>query len=102
MFRMQSGHSRAAQGMIVGYARTSPADQTDGLAMQARDLAAAGAERVVGEQVSITALRAKLPECLASLRVGDVLTVTKPDRLARSIVRRSMRRHCSRDRPAEL
>ena len=47
-------------------------------------MAGAGAERVFGEQVSITALRAKLPECLASLREGDVLTVTKPDRLARS------------------
>jgi DNA invertase Pin-like site-specific DNA recombinase len=44
----------------------------------------AGAEKVFSEQVSSTAQRAKLGECLAFLRVGDVLTVTKPDRLARS------------------
>jgi DNA invertase Pin-like site-specific DNA recombinase len=37
-----------------------------------------------GEQISSTAKRAKLAERLASLREGDVLTVTKPDRLARS------------------
>ena len=30
------------------------------------------------------AQRTKLTECLAFLRDGDVLTVTKPDRLARS------------------
>jgi hypothetical protein len=37
-----------------------------------------------GEQVSSVAKRVKLAECLAFLRDGDVLTVTKPDRLARS------------------
>jgi DNA invertase Pin-like site-specific DNA recombinase len=36
------------------------------------------------EQVSSVAKRAKLAECLAFLRDGDVLIVTKPDRLARS------------------
>ena len=35
-------------------------------------------------EVSSTAKRAKLAECLAFLREGDVLTVTKPGRLARS------------------
>jgi hypothetical protein len=36
------------------------------------------------EQVSSVAKRTKLAECLAFMRDGDVLTVTKPDRLARS------------------
>src|SRR5947209_20560900 len=36
------------------------------------------------EQVSSVAQRARLAECLAFLREGDVLMVTKPDRLARS------------------
>jgi DNA invertase Pin-like site-specific DNA recombinase len=70
--------------MQVGYARTSTSDQTAGLAAQERDLQAAGCERLFSEQVSSVAQRAKLNECLAFLRPGDVLTVTKPDRLARS------------------
>jgi DNA invertase Pin-like site-specific DNA recombinase len=70
--------------MIVGYARTSTIDQTAGLEAQARDLKAAGAEKVFSEQTSSTRPRAKLAECLAFLREGDVLMVTKPDRLARS------------------
>ena len=70
--------------MNVGYARTSTIDQAAGLAAQERDLEAAGAQRIFGEQVSSTAKRTKLAECLAFLREGDVLTVTKPDRLARS------------------
>jgi DNA invertase Pin-like site-specific DNA recombinase len=72
------------RAMNVGYARTSTIDQAAGLAAQERDLKAAGAERIFAEQVSSTAKRAKLAECLAFLREGDVLTVTKPDRLARS------------------
>ena len=45
---------------------------------------AAGAERIFSEKSSSTAPRPTLAECLAFLREGDVLTVTKPDRLARS------------------
>ena len=70
--------------MIVGYTRTSTTDQIAGLAAQERDLTAAGAARIFGEQISSTAKRVKLAECLAFMREGDVLTVTKPDRLARS------------------
>ena len=70
--------------MIVGYCRTSTVDQIAGLAAQERDLAAAGAERFFVEQVSSVAHRSKLKECLAFLREGDALMVTKPDRLARS------------------
>ena len=76
---------RRHKGMIVGYARTSTTDQTAGLAAQERDLKAAGAEthlRRTGHPAPRK--RAKLAECLAFLRDGDVLTVTKPDRLARS------------------
>jgi DNA invertase Pin-like site-specific DNA recombinase len=70
--------------MIYGYARTSTAEQNAGLAAQERDLTAAGTERVFAEQVSSVASRARLTECLGFLRKGDVLIVTKPDRLARS------------------
>ena len=69
--------------MLVGYARTSTADQAAGLEAQARDLKATGAEKVFREQVSSIAQRPKLAECLRFLREGDVLICTKPDRLAR-------------------
>lgn len=59
-------------------------DQHAGLEAQERDLRAAGAKRIFAEQVSSVASRSKLIECLAFLREGDLLAVTKPDRLARS------------------
>ena len=70
--------------MNIGYARVSTLDQTAGLEGQHRDLKAAGAEKIFSEKSSSTAQRPTLAECLAFLREGDVLTVTKPDRLARS------------------
>ncbi len=70
--------------MLVGYARTSTADQKAGLEAQERDLRGAGCERLFSEQVSSVAQRADLRDCLAFMREGDVLVVTKPDRLARS------------------
>jgi DNA invertase Pin-like site-specific DNA recombinase len=70
--------------MIVGYARTSTVEQEAGLVAQIRDLKAAGAERIFAEKVSSVAERAKLAEALRFVREGDVLIVTKPDRLARS------------------
>jgi DNA invertase Pin-like site-specific DNA recombinase len=70
--------------MLVGYARTSTADQVAGLEAQERDLKATGAEKVFSEKVSSVAPRAALKACLEFLREGDVLVVTKPDRLARS------------------
>src|ERR1700712_4777276 len=70
--------------MIIGYGRTSTFDQAAGLAAQERDLIAAGATKLFTEQVSSIAKRDRLAECLAFLREGDVLVVTKPDRLARS------------------
>jgi len=70
--------------MLIGYARTSTVDQKAGLDAQARDLCAAGAEKVFSEQVSSVAQRDTLKACLDYLREGDALVVTKPDRLARS------------------
>jgi DNA invertase Pin-like site-specific DNA recombinase len=68
----------------IGYCRTSTLDQKAGLAAQERDLRAAGADRVISEQISSLADRPGLAEALAALQAGDVLMVTKPDRLARS------------------
>ncbi len=70
--------------MLIAYARTSTTDQCAGLAAQERDLRAAGADKVFSEQVSSVATRAALKACLEFVREGDVLCVTKPDRLARS------------------
>ena len=70
--------------MLVGYARTSTADQIAGLDAQARELKTAGCTKLFSEQVSSVARRPKLAECLAFLRDGDTLVVTKPDRLART------------------
>ena len=69
--------------MIVGYARVS----TDGQSLDAQHsaLAAAGAEKVFAEKQSgIKTDRAALARCLRSLAPGDVVLVTKLDRLARS------------------
>lgn len=69
--------------MIKGYARVS----TDGQSLEAQHaaLAAAGAERVFAEKQSgIKTDRAALARCMASLEPGDILLVTKLDRLARS------------------
>jgi DNA invertase Pin-like site-specific DNA recombinase len=71
--------------MIVGYARTSTTDQQAGLSAQLRDLEAAGVERVSSEQTSAVGQRPQLEEALRFLREGDVLVVTKLDRLARSM-----------------
>jgi hypothetical protein len=73
--------------MIVGYARTSTLDQLAGLESQERELRDAGCERTFLEQVSSvdTAARAQLAAALDFVRDGDVLAVTKLDRLARSV-----------------
>mgnify|MGYP001188134677 CR=1 FL=1 len=71
--------------MIVGYARTSTADQSAGLESQQRELEAYGAERIFAEQVSSVARRDGLTQAIDFIREGDMLVVTKLDRLARSI-----------------
>jgi DNA invertase Pin-like site-specific DNA recombinase len=69
--------------MIYGYARVS----TDGQSVdaQVKQLRAAGAEKVFRETASgAQTNRAQLARALAQLDKGDVLTVTRLDRLARS------------------
>ena len=71
---------------IIGYARTSTADQKAGLEAQCADLKAAGCSTVYSEQVSSVAkVRPELDAVLKYVREGDVLMVTKLDRLARSV-----------------
>ena len=71
--------------MIVGYARTSTADQVAGLAAQRKELTQAGVEKIFDERVSSIAERAALNQALDFVREGDQLVVTKLDRLARSV-----------------
>ncbi|PWB33106.1 DNA invertase [Pseudomonas sp. SDI] len=71
--------------MRIGYARTSTLDQVAGFEAQERELTAAGAERIYKEQVSSVAARPELERMLTDIRPGDVLVVTKLDRLARSV-----------------
>jgi len=69
--------------MIYGYARVS----TDGQSVeaQATALKAAGARKVFRETASgVKTDRAQLRRAIAALEVGDVLIVTRLDRLARS------------------
>jgi DNA invertase Pin-like site-specific DNA recombinase len=70
---------------IIGYARVSTADQN--LEMQERGLRAGGAEIIRSKKRSgtTTAGREQLKNILDFLREGDVLMVTRIDRLARSI-----------------
>jgi len=71
--------------MLVGYARTSTADQKAGLEAQVAELRAAGCEELFLEQVSSVQRREELEKALKFIRKGDTLVVTKLDRLARSI-----------------
>jgi len=71
--------------MRVGYARTSTLDQRAGFEAQIRELGAAGCEKIFQEQVSSVGDRKELADALDFVREGDVLMVTKLDRLARSI-----------------
>ena len=70
--------------MILGYARVSTAEQNlDG---QRDALLAAGAERTFADTITGTARhRPDLDRLLDLLRPGDVVVVTKYDRLARSL-----------------
>jgi len=69
--------------MIIGYARVSTDGQT--LDAQQAALAAAGAEKVFAEKVSGAVTdRKALAKAIGALGAGDVLLVTRLDRLARS------------------
>ena len=70
--------------MLIGYARVS----TEGQALDAQTdaLTAAGAKRVFADRISgSTRHRPELDRLLDQLRSGDVVVVTKYDRLARSL-----------------
>lgn len=71
--------------MLIGYARTSTAEQMAGLEGQERDLRSIGCVKVFAERVSSVAKRDQLEAALDYVREGDALVVTKPDRLARSV-----------------
>lgn len=71
--------------MLVGYARTSTIEQEAGLEAQVRDLTALGCGKVFSERVSTAGERPQLDAALSYVREGDILVVTKPDRLARSV-----------------
>jgi DNA invertase Pin-like site-specific DNA recombinase len=73
--------------MIVGYMRTSTVDQIAGIEAQERELCAAGCEKLFREQISSVDVKERhaLSNALEFIREGDVLVVTKLDRLARSV-----------------
>lgn len=76
----------AANPVLIGYARTSTTDQKAGLEAQLRDLVAAGCTKIFREELSsVAASRPQLEAALDWVREGDVLVVTKLDRLARSV-----------------
>lgn len=70
--------------MIIGYARVSTDDQS--LDSQADALSTAGAGKIFADRISGSKrARPELDRMLDQLREGDVVTVTKYDRLARSL-----------------
>lgn len=70
--------------MILGYARVSTDDQV--LDAQTDSLIAAGVERIFADKISgSTRKRPQLDQLLDQLRQGDIVIVTKYDRLARSL-----------------
>ena len=70
--------------MIIGYARISTADQRTH--SQTDALSEAGAERIFSDVISgASRSRPKLNALMEQLRDGDVVIVTKYDRLARSL-----------------
>jgi len=71
--------------MIIGYARTSTTEQIAGLEAQERDLKTAGVEKLYKEYQSAMNERPQLQIALDFIREGDILVITKLDRLARSV-----------------
>lgn len=71
--------------MIIGYARTSTADQIAGFEAQLKELQSAGCEKIFREKASSISIRIQLQSAIEFVREGDFLVITKLDRLARSI-----------------
>jgi DNA invertase Pin-like site-specific DNA recombinase len=72
--------------VLIGYARTSTTDQAASFEAQQAELRQAGCTKIYCEQVSAVAKeRPQLERALDHLREGDVLVVTRLDRLARSV-----------------
>jgi DNA invertase Pin-like site-specific DNA recombinase len=71
--------------MIIGYARTSTADQIAGLEAQLKELQIARCEKIFREQASSVEMRSQLKAAIEFAREGDIFVVTKIDRLARSV-----------------
>ena len=71
--------------MLIGYARTSTLEQKAGLEAQREALKALGCERLWEEQTSSVGVRTALRTAVEFCRDGDILAVTKLDRLARSV-----------------
>lgn len=79
-------HVEHLPGALVGYGRTSTADQVAGLEDQITELERAGCTRIFAEHASaVDRHRPELQAALDWLRSGDTFIVTKPDRLARSV-----------------
>jgi DNA invertase Pin-like site-specific DNA recombinase len=71
--------------MNIGYARTGTIEQGASFEAQTQQLEAAGCEKIFREQVSaVSPEREQLEAALDYARDGDVLVVTKLDRLARA------------------
>lgn len=69
---------------IVAYIRVSSSGQS--LEVQQQIMQEFGVDKIFAEKVSgTTQNRPKLKECLSYVREGDVLVITKLDRLARSV-----------------
>lgn len=71
--------------MNIGYARTSTIDQIAGFEAQIKELKESGCKKIYSEQISSIATREQLKSAIDFAREDDVLTVTKLDRLARSV-----------------
>lgn len=75
-------HGYATGSTTYGYARVSTTGQT--LETQLQALAATGITNIYSEKVSGVKQRRELEKLLAKLKPGDLVVITKLDRLARS------------------
>jgi DNA invertase Pin-like site-specific DNA recombinase len=80
---IKTSSTQTAAGLRIGYARVSTDDQD--LTNQRAELHAAGCARIFAEKITGTQRdRPELARLLDHLRAGDVVTVTRLDRLARN------------------